>query len=55
MFIDKQTITKKKKEKKKKSGNLIIFNFRNIGNMWASKETKLVIRIAFFCSKLCDV
>ena len=29
MFIDKQTITKR---------NLIMFNFANLGNVWASKE-----------------
>ena len=23
----------------------------NIGNVWASKEAKLIIRIAFFCRK----
>ena len=34
-----------------RSGNLILFNFGNIGNMWASKEAKPIVRIAFFCSK----
>ena len=38
-------------QKEKRPVNLIIFNFTNIGNVWASKEAKLIIRIAFFCSK----
>ena len=44
MFIDKQL------QKETRSRNLIIFNSVNIGNgnMWASKEAKLMIRIAFF-------
>ena len=41
----------KQLQKEIRSGNLIIFNFANIGNVWASKEAKLIIRIAFFCSK----
>ena len=45
MFIDKQL------QKEIRSGNLLIFNFANIGNVWASKEAKLIIHIAFFCSK----
>ena len=46
MFIDKQTITERNR-----SGNLILFNFANIGNVWVSKEAKLFIRIAFLSSK----
>ena len=34
-----------------RSGNSIIFNFMNLGNVSASKETKRIICIAFFCSK----
>ena len=40
MYIDKQTV-----KKEIRSGNLIILNFANIGNVWASKEAKLTIRI----------
>ena len=47
MFIDK----KNNLQKEIRSGNLIILNFANIGNVWASKEAKLIICIAFFCSK----
>ena len=45
------TKKKKKKKKKKRIGILIIFNFENFGNEWASKEAKLIIHIAFFCNK----
>ena len=31
-----------------RSGSVIIFNFANIGNVWASKDAKLIICIAFF-------
>ena len=41
----------KQLQKEIRSGNLAIFNFANIVNVWALKETKLIIRIAFFCSK----
>ena len=34
-----------------RSGNIIIFNFAKIGNLWASYGAKLNICIAFFCSK----
>ena len=34
-----------------RSGNVIIFNFAKIGNFWASYGAKLIICIAFFCSK----
>ena len=40
MYIDKQQL-----KKEIRSGNLIILNFANIGNVWASKEAKLTIRI----------
>ena len=46
MFIDKQTITKRNKIRK-----LNYINFANIGNVWAPKEAKLTIRIAFFSSQ----
>ena len=46
MYIDKQTV-----KKEIRSGNLIILNFANIGNVWASREAKLIIHRAFFCSK----
>ena len=46
-FIDKQTITKRNI----RSGNLIIFDFENTGDAWASKEAKPIIHIAFFYSK----
>ena len=42
---------KKQMQKEIRSENSIIFNFANIGNVWASKETELIIHIAFFCSK----
>ena len=45
MFIGKHL------QKEIRSGNLIIFNFASIGNVWTSKEAKLIIRIAIFCSK----
>ena len=45
MFIDKQL------QKEIRSRHLIIFNFANIGIVLASKEAKLIIHIAFFCSK----
>ena len=40
MYIDKQTV-----KKEIRSGNLIILNFANISNVWASKEAKVTIRI----------
>ena len=45
MVIDKQL------QKEIRSGNLITFNFVNIGNVQESKEVNLIICIAFFCSK----
>ena len=41
----------KQLQKEVRPVNLIIFNFANISNVWASKEVKLIIHIAFFCSK----
>ena len=43
MVIEKQT------KKEIRSGNLL--NFANIDNVWTSKEAKLIVCIAFFCSK----
>ena len=47
MFTNKQQL-----QKEIRSGNLIIFNFTSIGNLWASKEAKLIIHIVLFCRKL---
>ena len=38
IFIDKKQL-----QKDIRSGNLIISNFANIGNVWVSKEAKLII------------
>ena len=35
-----------------RSKNLIISNFPKIVNICASQQARLIIRIAFFCSKL---
>ena len=50
MFINKQQL-----QKEIRSGNLIIFNFTSIGNLWASKEAKLIIHIFFSVESLCSV
>ena len=49
LYMDKQL------QKEIRSGNLIIFNFTNIFNVWASKEAKLIICIAFSVVSLCNV
>ena len=41
----------KQLQKEIRSGNLVIFNFPNIGNVWTPKEAKLTICIAFFSRK----
>ena len=38
-------------KKEIRSGNLIIFNSTSIGNLWGSKEARLIIRIPFLYSK----
>ena len=46
MFIDKIQL-----EKEIRSANLFLFNSAKIGNVWVSKEPKLIIITAFFCYK----
>ena len=60
MFADKHTITKRNKIEKLNYIyliyllNLITYIYlphANIGNVWASQEVKLILCMAFFCSK----
>ena len=50
-LIRKYLEINKQLQKEIRLGNLVIFNFANIVNVWALKEAKLIIHIAFFCSK----